>query len=171
MLVFALNPLYNSSMKEYFNPTLGHLSLEQVAQEITRYIQADPESSYQLMVGTDSKGNGKIDFVTAIVIYRQGKGGRYFYKKFHQEKIIHLRHRIYTEVNASLETGQRLLKILRKYWTKKPKGLLEVHIDIGENGPTRELIKEVVGMVLCQGFQPKIKPYSYTASMVADRYA
>ena len=46
-----------------------------------------------------------------------------------------------------------------------------IHADVGENGITRDMIKEVVGLIRGNGFEPKIKPESYVASIVADRYA
>ncbi|HAA34763.1 MAG TPA: hypothetical protein DCD97_05580, partial [Firmicutes bacterium] len=39
-----------------------------------------------------------------------------------------------------------------------------------EAGDTKELIREVVGMVIGSGFDARIKPESYGASKVADRY-
>jgi predicted RNase H-related nuclease YkuK (DUF458 family) len=47
---------------------------------------------------------------------------------------------------------------------------VEVHIDVGAQGETRDLIKEVVGMVVGSGFQAKIKPDAYGASSVADKH-
>jgi len=47
---------------------------------------------------------------------------------------------------------------------------LEIHIDVGEVGPTREMIKEVVGMVTGSGFTAKTKPEAYGAASVADKY-
>lgn len=47
---------------------------------------------------------------------------------------------------------------------------IEIHLDIGRNGETRDLIKEVVGMVVGNGYEAKIKPSAYAASHVADRY-
>jgi len=46
-----------------------------------------------------------------------------------------------------------------------------IHADIGENGATRDMIKEVTGLIRGNGFEPKIKPEAYVASTVADRYA
>jgi len=48
---------------------------------------------------------------------------------------------------------------------------VEVHIDVGQNGPTREVIKELVGLVKSSGFEARIKPDAYVASTVADKYA
>ena len=47
---------------------------------------------------------------------------------------------------------------------------VEIHVDIGSIGETKEMINEVVGMVRSSGFLVKTKPYSYGASKVADRH-
>ena len=39
-----------------------------------------------------------------------------------------------------------------------------------ENGKTKEMVKEVVGLIKGNGFEPKIKPFSFAATVVADRY-
>ncbi len=48
---------------------------------------------------------------------------------------------------------------------------LEIHIDVGEHGRTRELIDEVVGYIRGSGFAVKTKPDAYAASSVADKHA
>ena len=45
-----------------------------------------------------------------------------------------------------------------------------IHADVGENGQTKDMIKEVAGLIRGNGFEPKIKPESYVASVVADRF-
>jgi len=47
---------------------------------------------------------------------------------------------------------------------------LEIHIDVGALGPTRDMIREVVGMVNGNGFTAKTKPESWGASSVADKH-
>lgn len=47
---------------------------------------------------------------------------------------------------------------------------LEIHVDVGEHGDTRTMIKEVVGMVTGNGFVAKTKPHAYAASYVADKH-
>ncbi len=147
------------------------MDLDRVTREIVSYIKEDSEAKYRLIIGTDSEGNGEVYFVTAIIIYRKKKGGRYFWKKISQEKIFNLRQKIYKEVEYSLLISQELIKKLNLYLKKEDvKSNLEIHIDVGENGPTKELIREVVGMVLGFGFKAKTKPGSFGASMVADRH-
>ena len=46
-----------------------------------------------------------------------------------------------------------------------------IHADVGEKGVTRDMIREVTGLIRGNGFEPKIKPESFAASNVADRYS
>ena len=45
-----------------------------------------------------------------------------------------------------------------------------IHADVGEHGKTKEMVKEVTGLIKGHGFEPMIKPLSFAASVVADRY-
>lgn len=158
------------------SPTLGELSLDQVVLEINKFLNEDPQSFYSLVIGTDSQekktnGNAEIDFVTAVVIHRKGHGGRYFWKRIKKEKIYGLRNKIYTETLLSLGLAQNLVPRLQRALNgEEGKYSLEIHIDVGEVGPTREMIKEVVGMVSGNGFCAKTKPESYGAYIVADKH-
>ena len=157
----------------FHSPTKGRMKLVKIAKEISDFISQDSQDKYQLIVGTDSNGDKRADFVTAIIVYRVGHGGRYFWKKTNGGKIYHtLRDRIYQEVSLSLQTAQEMLKQLSSLLksSREPSYDFQIHIDVGQNGPTREMIKEVVGMVRGNGFKAKIKPESYAASNVADRY-
>ena len=157
----------------FHSPTKGRLQLTKVVREISDFVSQDSQDKYQLIVGTDSNGDKQADFVTAIIVYRVGHGGRYFWKRTNGHKVYHtIRDRVYKEVTLSLETAQDLLGQLSSLLKsgKEPSYDFQIHIDVGQNGPTREMIKEVVGMVRGNGFKAKIKPESYAASHVADRY-
>lgn len=158
----------------FYSPTKGELTLEAVVGEIAQFVRDDPQSLYRLVVGSDSQakrinGIAEIDFVTAIVIHRKGRGGRYFWSKERQKKQYVLREKIYTETLRSLAVAQKLVPMLREKVTAG-KYDLEIHIDVGPIGPTREMIKEVVGMVNGSGYKAKTKPESYGASTVADKH-
>ena len=155
------------------SPTKGKMELAKVASEISKYINQDSQSKYRLIVGSDSNGDKKADFVTAIIVCRVGHGGRYFWKKTNGNKVYHtLRDRIYQEVTLSLQTAQDILAQLESSLSPgdQPTYDFQIHIDVGQKGPTREMIKEVVGMVRGNGFNAKIKPESYAASNIADKY-
>ena len=138
-------------------------------------IRDRPGASYGLVIGTDSQNkriNGKelVDFVTAIVVHRRGKGGRYFWQKHRKGKIYTLRDKIYTETILSVETAKSFVPKLKTSLNGNGKYDLEIHIDVGEAGSTREMIKEVVGIVRGNGLTPKIKPEAYGASTIADKH-
>lgn len=158
----------------FVSPTKGKLTADQMVGEVVDFMSREPDYFYRLVVGTDSK-SGKLSksqtlsFVTAVVIHRKGKGGRYFWQKNSVDKIASLRDKIYAETLLSIQLAEKIVPEL----TKKLNGQrykLEIHIDIGNVGPTREMIKEVVGMVNGNGFTAKTKPDSYAASTVADKH-
>jgi len=137
---------------------------------ILRFLAADAASSYQIVVGTDSQphnGTG-VDFVTAIVVHREGHGGIYFWKRVVQKKTYVLRQRMYEEATMSLTMAEEVVALLHKDGITKYD--VEIHVDIGSFGKTREMITEIIGMIRGNGFTVKMKPESYAASKVADRY-
>jgi len=154
----------------YFNPTSGHLNLEQISIEIIKFIEEDINKRYHIIIGSDSEGKGKIEVVNAIVVHRLGHGGRYFWGKIQRQNINTLRQKIYEEVNLSISVALELLNFFKNYKKTLSKCEVEVHVDIGENGETREMIKEITGMVKGYGLEVKIKPYAYGATKVADRH-
>ena len=157
------------SKLSFFSPTQGKLSFDQVVNEITSFISKNPHQVYRLIVGTDSEGKKNPSFVSAIVIYCQGKGGRYFWQKINFKKTFHtLREKIYQETMLSLKLATKLRKALEKKLKKNYKDL-EIHTDIGQVGETKDMIKEIVAMIKGNGFQPKIKPEAFGATNVADR--
>jgi predicted RNase H-related nuclease YkuK (DUF458 family) len=170
--------------QQFNSPSRGRIAFSEVIYSLVDYMEEDPKKKYHLIIGTDSRTNGhnntshKIDLVTAIVIHRLGKGGRYFWRKETKESVHTLRQKIYEETNSSLAIAQQLLNTLNKYLIsargnpipKPPKYELEIHVDIGQAGPTREMIKEIVGMVQGYGFNAKTKPEAYAASKVADKH-
>ena len=160
---------------QFISPSKGKLTPEETIAEIVKFFSEDPTVSYTLVIGTDSQvrrenGLQKVDFVTAVVVHRKGKGGRYFWQKNRKEKIYSLRDKIYLETLLSLELAQKLVPVLKDRLAGFAPYDFEIHIDVGEAGPTREMIKEVVGMVTGNGFTAKTKPESYGAFVIADKH-
>jgi len=149
--------------------------VSQVISEIEDFVNEEPRSFYRLVIGSDSQtkainGKAEINFVTAIVVHRRGRGARYFWKKEKRYvKVPVLRDKIYTETTMSLEIAEEFVPEIRKR-ISPAKYDLEIHIDVGPLGPTREMIREVVGMVNGNGYVAKTKPESWGASSVADKH-
>lgn len=73
---------------KFTSPTDGTLDINQTYQTILDFIESEPDNQYRLIIGTDSQPRlEEIVFVTAIVIYRVGRGGRFFFIHKEREKI------------------------------------------------------------------------------------
>jgi len=158
-------------MSEFFNSSLGvRLDVAQIAREIIRFMHEDKNRHYKIIIGSDSEGHiGEIvDFVTAIVVHRVGNGGRYFWRRIQLPKFYTLRDRIIQEVLLSLEAAKKILVALKAFGA--PQFDFEIHVDIGENGQTKSMMQEVIGMIRAYNFEARIKPESYAATKVADRH-
>lgn len=164
---------------KFYNPTRGNLSIEQVLKEMVNYLKEKPEKFYDIVVGCDSSSEEEPHFPVAVVILRVGEGGRFFLKKISypaplNKKFINWKNRILEEVLLSCQ----LALFLRENFEKRIKNTSPsfnyqfryIHADIGENGQTKDMIREVTGLIRGNGFEPKIKPDSFVASTVADRY-
>jgi predicted RNase H-related nuclease YkuK (DUF458 family) len=155
--------------ERFFNPHVGELAFDGVVAAIVEGMEADPKERFEILIGTDSSsGPDEVDFVSAIVLHKLGKGGRYFWTRRREKRVASLRQKIWREAWLSFELAQRLLASLSEYSLLRFN--LEIHVDIGENGRTKEMIDEVVGMIIGSGFSVRIKPHAYAASSVADKY-
>lgn len=175
--VRTMNTSY--SFKEIlYSETKGALTLKEVIFHIKSFLEQEETAFYSLVIGTDSherleNSHGKklIDLVTAIVIHRKGHGGIYFWKKKKIFNIRTLREKIYAETLESLNFATIFVPAFNTSLNgKSPLFELEIHVDVGTRGETRDMIKEIVGMVNGNGFVAKTKPEAYGASYVADRH-
>lgn len=153
------------------SPTLGDLSLDQVVDQVAKFIVQENNSHFRLVLGTDSEliSSDTAHFVSAVVIHHLGHGGVYFWGQVTKSGIKDLRQRMYEEATYSLTLAQRLLEEFKKRDLPLEK-ILEIHVDVGEKGDTRAMISEIVGMIKGSGFLCRIKPDSFAASNVADRH-
>lgn len=165
----------------FYNPTQGQLTLERVMEEMVNYMSQKPDNFYDIIVGCDSSSGEAPNFPLAVAILRVGEGGRFFLKKITYpdpsgKRFVNWKSRILQEVLLSCE----LALFLRENFGKKVSCIKDktfnyqlryIHADIGEKGKTRDMIKELTGLIVGNGFEPKIKPESCIASVLADRYS
>jgi len=161
----------------FYNPTIGSLTLDGTLEEIMNYMLEKPDINYEIVVGCDSSSDEEPHFPVAIVILRKGAGGRFFLKNITYPKVrkfYNFRQRIIEETLLSCELAVALRKTLEKKKTVWPDILkwefICIHADVGERGSTKEMIKEVTGLIRGSGFIPVIKPFSFAASAISDRY-
>ncbi|MGC8488911.1 MAG: ribonuclease H-like YkuK family protein [Clostridia bacterium] len=150
------------------SPSEGRLSIDEMFWSILAYVQEDPDRAYQLIVGSDSHTRHETYFVTAVVIHRMGKGGRYYFSRSRHRAIRSLRQKVLFETSLSLQVAARLTELLEA--SNVADLDVEIHVDVGQQGETRALIREIVGMVTGSGYRARIKPESFGASSVADKF-
>ncbi|MFO8034928.1 MAG: ribonuclease H-like YkuK family protein [Candidatus Bipolaricaulota bacterium] len=155
--------------KRFHNPTLGRLSYVEVLDEIISIMHSAPDDIYELVVGTDSQAYHDVaEYVSAIVVHRVGKGGRYFWRGSRERKPLSLRERIWRETWLSYDLAQQLIGSLQEREVLDVN--LEIHVDVGRSGRTRDMVEEVVGMIIGSGFHVRTKPDAYAAATVADKH-
>ena len=153
----------------FYNDNSGRLGFDEVIEEVLHYVAKDGQAKYRVFIGSDSLSyDTRVNIVSTIVVYKVGNGGRYFWHRFQRDGIHNLRSKIHAEVECSIELAQKVIGALKGKISDLPE-TLEVHVDVGNNGSTRELIAEVTGWIKAYGLQARTKPESVAATSVADR--
>ena len=148
------------------------LTFGEVVESVLSYTEGEAPRGYRVIVGSDSEGYGDVRYATAIVVHRIGAGGRAFICKNTVFTNQSLRQKIFNETALSLALAQELVpRLTQRLGEEFVRSSLVVHVDVGQHGETKDMIREVAGMVRGSGFQVETKPYSYAASTVADRFS
>ena len=78
-----------------------------------------------------------------------------------------------TETGISLDYATKLMEAFEEHFDKTgfdySKLHFSIHVDAGFNGPTKEVIPEIVGWIKACGWDVHVKPESYVASSIADK--
>lgn len=153
----------------FTSPTYGQVDWEEALSKIAWFMGVDTTASYELIIGTDSEAqNGTADYVSALIVHKKGRGGIYFWSRQRLENIHSMKQRIWQEALISLSVAEKMVSDFANMGLRDFN--LEIHVDIGPNGPTRDMINEIVGMIRANGFRVATKPASWGASHVADRH-
>lgn len=165
---------------KFFNPTKGELTLTEMLEELLLWMTEDTVSRYEIVIATDSASDIFPRFPVVVTARKflgpSGKGGRFFVEKlFFGERRFHtFRDRIWEEAQCSVSMAalirSGLKSLLEERGATVDYVLQDIHLDIGENGPTKAMITEICGFVTAHGFNPVIKPEAW-ATRIADRHS
>ena len=153
------------------------ISIKAASERIVQFILEDKESEYEITVGTDSQNFAYTKMVEVIAVHRRGRGGIYFYNIDNVPLITNLNQKINEETSRSLVVADELLSNLEEllfgqgYLIDELGISFQIHCDIGKYGKTRMLVREITRWVTGQGYVCIIKPYSYAASGIANKYS
>lgn len=153
------------------------VTMDEIISKIVSYIGDDPQASYEITVGTDSQSHDRTKMVEVIAVHRRGNGGIYFYNIEFVRRISNLKQKIGEETARSLAIANGLIDRLEMRLMEDGTDISEIdisfqiHCDIGRYGKTSMLIKEITSWVTSCGYICMIKPDSYTASGIANKYS
>lgn len=120
----------------------------------------------KICVGSDSHVYGEaINYATAVVFIREGKGAFTFIRKEREIQTISIKHRMLNEVNKSVEIAYAIGSVLELYKVE-----MELHVDVNTNPEFKSnaALKDAMGYILGMGYVFKAKPYAFASSNCAD---
>lgn len=159
----STNHLFDS----FHSPTKGRLAKDDVFSLIAQTI-ASHTGPFEIIVGADSqlKSRGTF-FALVITVIRPGHGGTFFYHKFQERRYSSLQQRIFQEAVYAVGLATEVRQYLRDHQLDTP---VRLHFDIGTNGPTRKFIQSLLSLAASNHFRAEIKPHSFCASTIADKF-
>lgn len=151
-------------------PSRGEFNFDEMVNAIKEHILEDTTQKYIVIVGGDSQtfySKGQTKYITTVIVRKVGRGAQYYYFTDYKPFARSLREKIWNEVMSIYET------IIALKDSGLSKNIVDVvpHIDVGEKGETRKLIKEVTGLFIGEGYNVQIKPFSFASSSVADKHS
>lgn len=153
------------------------VSYEEMIKIVADYISQDTKKDYEITIGTDSQNHSHTKMVEVIAIHRVGDGGIFFYRSEYIRKIRSIKDKIIEETSRSLENASGFLDEVQLQLIDKDIDIdalnihFQIHCDIGHKGRTQSLITEITSWVHSMGYECAIKPDSYTASGIANKFS
>ena len=119
-------------------------------------------------IGTDSQNHNKkmqCVFTSVLIAYKMGRGGAVIMHRDRVPIMNALRQRLLMEAMRSLEVAWYLNNEITD------KNIIEIHLDVNSNlkWKSAKYKEELVGLIVGQGFNVRIKPDAFGASKCADR--
>ncbi len=155
--------------------TYGDLTMREVVEKIVNQTEKFCAEENRIIIGTDSQNFDNTKIVMVIALHTVGKGGIFFYEVTRVPKITNIKQKLITETEMSIKYATELLDEFDKYSLEHDfdYSILDftIHVDAGYNGPTKMVIPEIVGWVKSCGFDCVIKPDSFVASTIADKFS
>jgi len=162
------------------SPTYGKVNLTQIISIIKDYISKDKNGEYNITIGTDSQNFNRTKIVKVIAVHKKGKGGIFFYETIYLPLIKDIRSKLTKETKLSIDLANAFIDELEREFDRSDWDYTEynidfsIHCDIGHDGKTNVLIPEITAWVASEGpagFKPVIKPFSFAASSIANKYS
>lgn len=159
------------------SPTYGRVGMRRMCELIAGFVMSSPHDRYVIGIGTDSQNFDYTKVVSAVYVHRVGCGAMVFYDVSRVPKVRNIHQKMLMETGDSIALADEVVGMLTAL--DMPDGTtfrldgydvsVELHCDVGNDGRSRETIREVVGWVESCGYVCRIKPDSPAASSLANR--
>jgi len=143
---------------------------------IIRQKVLDGHGEFNVMIGTDSQNFDQTKMVMVIALHNVGHGGIFFYEVSRVRRIENVKEKLFFETTLSLQCAGQLMEAFERL--KETTGFdyekslnFSIHVDAGYNGPSCQVIPEVVGWIRACGYNAVVKPESYAACSIANKYS
>ncbi len=146
------------------SPSKGEMNIQNAVKDMKQYIE-ESTVPIEIVIGTDSQNSSETKYVVVLAMYRVGQGGRFFYQVVKRPLVYNLRQKIYQETQMTLELAHQVSTIMIEEDVLHD---IVIHLDIGTEGKTKELIAEIKGWVNAEGYEAFIKPEAYAACAIAN---
>ena len=157
------------------SPTNGRVSMDDIASIIRQKV-LDGHGEFNVMIGTDSQNFDQTKMVMVIALHNVGHGGIFFYEVSRVRRIENVKEKLFFETTLSLQCSGQLMEAFERL--KETTGFdyekslnFSIHVDAGYNGPSCQVIPEVVGWIRACGYNAVVKPESYAACSIANKYS
>lgn len=157
------------------SPTNGCVSMDDIASIIRQKV-LDGHGEFNVMIGTDSQNFDQTKMVMVIALHNVGHGGIFFYEVSRVRRIENVKEKLFFETTLSLQCAGQLMEAFERL--KETTGFdyekslnFSIHVDAGYNGPSCQVIPEVVGWIRACGYNAVVKPESYAACSIANKYS
>ena len=157
------------------SPTNGRVSMDDIASIIRQKV-LDGHGEFNVMIGTDSQNFDQTKMVMVIALHNVGHGGIFFYEVSRVRRIVNVMEKLFFETTLSLQCAGQLMEAFERL--KETTGFdyekslnFSIHVDAGYNGPSCQVIPEVVGWIRACGYNAVVKPESYAACSIANKYS
>ena len=132
--------------------------------DVVKYLKERLNENSSLMIGTDSQNTSThTHYATVIVIYQDKIGGHVLYSRESHPKITNSFKKLWKEVEYSINTAV----YLQENGLPKP-AFIDLDLNPDPMYKSNSVLRAALGYVESMGFKPRIKPYAYAASSVAD---
>ncbi|MCM3748454.1 ribonuclease H-like YkuK family protein [Paenibacillus pasadenensis] len=170
---------------KFHNVKEQHMSVDEVAERLLRFVAEDPRASYHFAIGTDCQVHpNHTKFITGLVLHRIGRGAWACYRPYvlgRELDSIHEKLAFETtlsqEMAAYLEelsVVRRMEELLLPHVYQGAELCTFIDIDAGTEpcvSPTALYVQEMVARIQTIGsYVARVKPEAYVASSYANRF-